>query len=312
MEDKVNYTAVGAFVLVLGAALIAAVLWLSAGIAGKKHYGTYQSIIRESVSGLSLDAPVKYLGVNVGKVSEIAIDPANSSQVRLRFRIETGTPIKEDTEAVLKTQGLTGIAFVELTGGTAGAKALAPATDDDIPTITSKLSLSTRLENVLTTVLASVDRMSENLNSVFDADNRAALKKTLTDTSALMHDLAAQKGNLSAGIADAARAARNTAQASAQFGKAIDRITVAADSVDKLGKTATTASESAGRSVDAAASGIQKVAADSGPALTQLLDELNQLAVSLQRLSEQTERNPNSLLLGAPKIKPGPGEKVTP
>ena len=312
MEDKVNYTAVGAFVLALGAALIGAVLWLSAGIAGKKQYGTYQSIIRESVSGLSLDAPVKYLGVNVGKVSEIAIDPANSSQVRLRFRIETGTPIKEDTEAVLKTQGLTGIAFVELTGGTAGAKALLAATDDDIPTIASKLSLSTRLENVLTTVLAGVDRMSTNLNSVFDGDNQAALKQTLADTSALMRELAAQKGNLSAGIADAARAARNTAQASLKFGKAIDRITVAADSVDKLGTTATVASESAGRSVDAAASGIQKVAADSGPALTQLLDELNQLAVSLQRLSEQTERNPNSLLLGAPKIKPGPGEKVTP
>ncbi len=312
MEDKVNYTIVGAFVLALGAALIAAVLWLSAGIAGKKQYGTYQSIVRESVSGLSLDAPVKYLGVNVGKVSEIAIDPTNSSQVRLRFRIETGTPIKEDTEAILKTQGLTGIAFVELTGGTAGAKALVPATHDDIPTITSKLSLSTRLENVLTTVLASVDRMSTNLNSVFDADNRSALKQTLADASALMHDLAAQKGNLSAGIADAALVARNTAQASIQFGKAIDRISLAADSVDKLGKTATAASESAGRSVDNAARGIQQVAADSGPALTQLLDELNQLAVSLQRLSEQTERNPNSLLLGAPKIKPGPGEKVTP
>ena len=312
MEDKVNYTIVGAFVLALGAALIAAVLWLSAGIAGKKQYGTYQSIVRESVSGLSLDAPVKYLGVNVGKVSEIAIDPTNSSQVRLRFRIETGTPIKEDTEAILKTQGLTGIAFVELTGGTAGAKALVPATHDDIPTITSKLSLSTRLENVLTTVLASVDRMSTNLNSVFDADNRSALKQTLADASALMHDLAAQKGNLSAGIADAALVARNTAQASIQFGKAIDRISLAADSVDKLGKTATSASESAGRSVDHAARGIQQVAADSGPALTQLLDELNQLAVSLQRLSEQTERNPNSLLLGAPKIKPGPGEKVTP
>ncbi|MEO7254699.1 MAG: MlaD family protein [Casimicrobium sp.] len=319
MEDKVNYTVVGAFVLALGAALIAAVLWLSAGITGKKHYDTYQSIIRESVAGLSLDAPVKYLGVNVGKVSEIVIDPKDSSQVRLRFRIETGTPIKEDTEAVLKTQGLTGIAFVELTGGTAGAKALVAANGDDIPTITSKLSLSTRLENVLTTVLANVDRMSDSLNAVFDAGNRAALKQTLADTSTLMHELAAQKGNLSAGIEDAARIARNTAQASAKFGKAIDRITaaadritVAADSVDKLGKTATTASESAARSVDAAANGIQKVAADSGPALTQLLEELNQLAASLQRLSEQTAQNPNSLLLGAPKIKPGPGEKVTP
>ncbi len=36
MEDKVNYTLVGAFVLVLGAALVAAVLWLAVGIGGQK------------------------------------------------------------------------------------------------------------------------------------------------------------------------------------------------------------------------------------------------------------------------------------
>lgn len=312
MDDKVNYAVVGAFVLLLGAALVAGVLWLAAGAGGKRQYDTYQSIVRESVAGLSIDAPVKYLGVDVGKVSEIVIDPANSRQVRLRLLIEHGTPIKQDSEAVLKTQGLTGIAYVELSGGTAGAPPLLAGVDGAIPTIASKPSLSTRLESVLTTVLANVDRMSGNLNAVFDAENRAALKQTLADAAVLAHALASQQAALSAGIADAALAARNTARASAQFDPAIARISAAADSVDKMAQVATGAAERAARSIDAAASGVQQVGVDTVPAIESLLGELNQLAVSLQRLSEQTERNPNSLLIGAPKPEAGPGEKVTP
>ena len=68
MDDKVNYTLVGAFVLVLGAVFVAAVLWLAAGLGGQRAVDTYQAVIRESVAGLNVDAPVKNLGVAVGKV----------------------------------------------------------------------------------------------------------------------------------------------------------------------------------------------------------------------------------------------------
>lgn len=312
MDDKVNYAVVGAFVLLLGAALVAGVLWLAAGAHGGKRYSPYQSIMRESVAGLNVDAPVKYLGVDVGKVREIAIDPANSSQVRLRFLIEQGTPIKMDTEAVLKTQGLTGIAYVELSGGTAASPPLRAAEAGEIPTIRSMPSLSTRLESVLTTVLASLDRMSTNLNATFDADTRAAVKQMLADTATLTHTLAAQQAALAGGIADAARTARNTARASEHFASAIDRVATAADSVDRMAKSVAAAGDRAGRSVEAAAGGFQEIRSDAEPALAQLLSELNQLAVSLQRLSEQTERNPNSLLMGAPQRKPGPGERAPP
>lgn len=312
MDDKVNYALVGAFVLLLGAVLVAGVLWLAAGAQRGKHYGTYQSIMRESVAGLNVDAPVKYLGVDVGKVKEIAIDPADPGQVRLRFLIEQGTPIKTNTEAVLKTQGLTGIAYIELGGGTADSPPLRAASADDIPTIPSKPSLSTRLESVLSTVLASVDRMSTNLNAVFDAETRAALRQMLGDTAALAHALAAQRAALSSGIADAARTARNTARASEQLDLAIERITKAADSVDRMAAKVDTASERVGGSVEAAAGSIQAIGTDAAPALANLLGEMNQLAASLQRLSEQTERNPNSLLVGAPAPKPGPGERPRP
>ena len=85
MEDKVNYSLVGAFVLALGAALVAGVLWLAAGVGGRQATDPYQAFIQESVAGLDLQAPVKYLGVDVGKVSGIEIDPQNPQQVRLRL-----------------------------------------------------------------------------------------------------------------------------------------------------------------------------------------------------------------------------------
>ncbi|MEO8102948.1 MAG: MCE family protein, partial [Betaproteobacteria bacterium] len=59
---------VGAFVLILGAALIAGVLWLASGGAFQKKYDLFLAVEEESVSGLNLNAPVKYNGVEVGKV----------------------------------------------------------------------------------------------------------------------------------------------------------------------------------------------------------------------------------------------------
>ena len=319
MEDKVNYALVGGFVLALGAALVAAVLWLAAGATTQKRYDPYQAIVTESVAGLNIDAPVKYLGVDVGKVREIGIDPQNSSQVRLKFLIERGTPIKQDTVAVLKTQGLTGIAYVELNGGSAASPPLVATAESPIPTIRSKPSLSARLENVFTTVLASLDRTSANLNAVLDAENRAVLKKALADIGTVAHTLAAQQGAIGAGIANAARTASNTARASAQLGPVIDklgpaieRIAVSADAVEKMAKAAGSAASSAGRAADGAGSAVQQLSAETLPELDRLLAEANRLAVSMRSLSEQTERNPASLLRGGPVLPPGPGEKARP
>ena len=312
MEDKVNYTLVGIFVLGLGAALVIAVLWLAAGLNTQKKYEPYQSVIKESVAGLSVAAPVKYLGVDVGKVSEIAIDPQNSRQVRVKFLIERGTPIKQDTEAVMKSQGLTGIAYIELSGGSVGSPPLLATSDVPVPLIRSKPSLSARLEDVLTSVLANVNRTAANLDAVLDAGNRAALKQTLADTASLVHALAAQQGTISAGIADGARTAKNAARASDRLGPAIERIATSADALRKMGSDISRTSDSAGRTVDTAASGVQQIVTETLPELQRLLAEMNALSASVRSLSEQTERNPSSLIRGAPQRQPGPGEQVRP
>lgn len=312
MEDKVNYTLVGSFVLVLGAALVAGVLWLAVGLGGQTKVNPYRSIITESVSGLNIDAPVKYLGVDVGKVSRIAIDPQNSRQVLLQFLIERGTPVKQDSEAVLKIQGLTGIAYVELSGGSEGSPPLVATASDPVPLIRSKASLSARIENVLGKVLGGLDTMSGNLNAMFDADNRAALKQTLADAAVVAHALAAQKEAIGSGLADGARAARLAAEAGKQLAPALTRITAAADEVEQMAQAAGAASVQAGVVVNAAAGGVQQLRNDTLPELARLITEMQQLAASLRQLSEQTERSPSSLLVGGPTRPLGPGERSTP
>jgi phospholipid/cholesterol/gamma-HCH transport system substrate-binding protein len=312
MDDKANTTLVGAFVLLLGAALVAGVLWLSAGLGGQQAMNAYQAVIQESVAGLNVDAPVKYLGVDVGKVSRIEIDPGNSQQVRLRFLIERGTPIKRDSLAVLKTQGLTGIAYVELSGGTAESPALLPGPDGVSPTIPFKLSLGARLENVLTNVLGNVDRVSNNLNAAFNAENQAALKSTLADSASLARALAGQRAVITAGLTDAARTARLLAVSGEQMAPTLAGIASSAQAVERMAEVAGKASAQAGQAAAAAASSVQQAGTDTLPELARLMAELNQLSASLMRLSEQTAASPSSLLVGGPAPRPGPGESARP
>lgn len=308
METKVNYAAVGAFVLILGAVLVAGLLWLASGGAFQKKYELYLAIEDESVAGLNLNAPVKYNGVDVGKVRQIELDPGNPERVNLIFAIERGTPIKEDTVAVLKTQGLTGIAYVELSGGADHAPLLRAAAGSEYPVIRTKPSLSARLENVLTSVLAKLDSTSNNLNAILSVENQAAFKSTLVDLASVAHTLAARKESIDAGLIDAARTMKNSAQASAGLEPLIARLGRSADAVEKMGNEVAQTSASAGETINSVGSDVNRFTAETLPQLERLLGELSVLTTSLRRLSEQTERNPSGLLFGHKPVPDGPGE----
>ncbi len=303
-----NFAVVGAFVLLLGTVLVAGALWLASGGALQKKYDLYLAIEDESVAGLNLNAPVKYNGVDVGKVRKIQLDPANPERVNLIFAIERGTPIKEDTVAVMKTQGLTGIAYVELSGGTRDALPLRPTEGSDYPVIRTKPSLSARLENVLTSVLTKLDSTSSNINAILSNENQAAFKNILADIASVAHTIAARKGEIDTGMVNAARTLENASRASAQAGPLIDRIGRSAEAVEKMGNAVALTSASAGKTVNSIGADVKRFTAETLPELERLLGELNVLSVSLRRLTEQTERNPASLLFGRKPVPEGPGE----
>ena len=288
----------------------------------QKKYDLYLAIVEESVAGLNLNAPVKYNGVDVGKVQHIQLDPNNPQRVRLHFAIERGTPIKIDTIAVLKTQGLTGIAYVELDGGAKNAPALVAVGNEPYPVIQTKPSLSTRLENILTSVLAKLDNTSSTIDSLLSAENRESFRSALADIAIVSKTVAQRKKEIDAGIINAARAADNTARATEKLNPILDKIqptveqltiTIAqinksAAAIEKAADETAIASNNAGKTVTTVGSNFERYTAETLPEIQRLLAELNALSASLKRLSEQTERDPASLLRGRSATPSGPGE----
>ena len=304
-----NYALVGAFVLALGAVLIAGVLWLASGGAWQKQYDLYLAVEDESVAGLNLNAPVKYNGVDVGKVRSIELDLANPQRVNLLFAIERGTPVKEDTIAVLKTQGLTGIAYVELSGGAIGSPPLRAKPGSRYPEIRTKPSLSARLENILTSVLTKLDGTSNAINAILGVENQAAFKSALADIAIVARTVAARRDTIDAGITQAGRTLDNTAKATVQMEAVVARIGRSADAVEKMGNEVAKTSASAGQAVDAIGPDVKRFSTETLPELERLMGELGILSKSLRRLSEQTTRDPRGLIFGRSPVPEGPGEK---
>ena len=303
-----NYALVGGFVLLLSTVLIAAALWLASGGTFQKKYDLYLAVEDESVAGLNLNAPVKYNGVDVGQVQQIHLDSLNPQRVNLLFAIERETPIKEDTVAVLRTQGVTGIVYVELSGGTLNAPPLRAAPGAPYPVIRTKPSLSARLENVLTSVLAKIDTTSNRINVFLSEENQVALKNALADMATVARTVAARKDTLDAGITNAARTLDNTARATAKLGAVLERIDHSAAAVENMGKEVAKTSVSTAKTVDSVGADVKRFSTETLPELERLLGELSVLSTSLRRLSEQTERDPRGLIFGRQPVPAGPGE----
>ena len=125
METRANYFLVGLFVLALVAGTFVLLMWLGrSGLQDDRVL--YYIYARGSVTGLQNGAPVQYRGVPVGTVTDIAIDADNVELIQVTVAIKAGTPIKTDTVAQLQLQGITGLSFVQLSGGTREAPMLEP------------------------------------------------------------------------------------------------------------------------------------------------------------------------------------------
>jgi len=113
MEREANYAAVGAFVLLVALLGALFVYWYS-DTREHRDYNRYEIYFTGSVSGLDKGGAVRYLGVGVGRVIDIRIDPRDSSRVQVIVDIDARTPVSAHTVAELQLQGVTGLLFIDL------------------------------------------------------------------------------------------------------------------------------------------------------------------------------------------------------
>ncbi|MDH3788941.1 MAG: MlaD family protein [Xanthomonadales bacterium] len=297
MISKTSYALVGAFVLILSAALIWGVLWISSG-GPPQDYDSYLVYMTDSVSGLNVDAPVKFKGVDVGKVQQISIDAENPDRVRLVLLVRRGTPITEDTVANLEYQGLTGIANVNLSGGWGDSLPLGRRESDELPVIPSRSSIFSHLDLTLSDLLYNLIETSASLNDLLNEENRANVSRSIENIANLTEKFADQSRQLDGIIEDLAATLENTRAASVGLPELILQFSRSAESISEMADQIGAVSENFATDINTTTL----------PEIGAMVHELRLAAENLRRMSEALVENPSVLIYGSPEPRPGPGE----
>jgi len=317
MYSKVNYTIVGLFVLLFGAAMVWFAFWL-AKYGLDEELDIYRLEIKESVAGLSTDSNVKLHGVNVGTVKDIRINPENIERVEILVNIKQGIPIKEDMVAHTKMFGVTGLLSIEIDGGTNSAKTLVP-TEDYIPLIQTKPSLLSKLSNnlgglseKLENLLAQSEKLLsdqniESMETILDNTEKLTAKGSVVEDKALASleeiDLTLQEfrvamKNINKKFEEATGDFKKMQEDFAQ----IKEVTV--PTVDKLMETS--------KNFNRVALKVEKSLNRGDYNLKKILEpaiiDTQILLKELSTMSRELEQNPSGILFKSRKSRRGPGE----
>lgn len=315
MENKSHALAAGAFVLAVAALLVGLAMWLLRDVANTV---AYELVSSEAVSGLQPQAPVRFKGVAVGKVTDISFDPTNRANVLVRLAVAADAPVTKSTFATLAYQGVTGLSFVQLDDPGGSSEPL-PRGPNGPPRIPLRPNLFGQLSDQAQDLVSKLDTSVERVNALLAPDNQAAL-------------IAAVK-ELGGAAREAGAAARSLGQLAAHTDKTIEaQFGPRHSSIPQLVKQATSTLktlEGAGVQANAAALELKRgVATATGPG--GLLDRLSESAGTItsttlpqiQHLTEDASRtirrldriansvgeNPQVFIYGSGAIPPGPGE----
>jgi len=274
METKANYVLIGLFTLfgIMGA--LGLLLWL-AKVEVDRQYA-YYDILFEDVSGLGSASDVRYNGLPVGQVVGLELDGDDSSQVRVRIEIAADTPVNTETVAQLQSQGVTGVSFVALSGGSETSVAL--PSNSEIP------SERTALQSVFEGAPVVLDRaveLLENINDVFDTQNRDAVSQMLE--------------NLSSASARIDTVLSDFETLSGDLGSAAREIATFTDRLDTLADTAETTLTTATGTLETANVTVARIGAFTADDLRPLAEDLRTATQTANRVIDEVGVQANEI-----------------
>ncbi len=311
MDPRVNYTLVGLFVLVLGTGLIAAAIWLS-GQGDKRSFETYVAYMRESVAGLNPRAAVKYRGVDVGLVRRIDLD--KEGRVRLLLDVEAGTPLNDNTAAVLSSFGITGLVFVDLKAIpklAARACTRIGKQDERYPEIRTCPSLLAEVSSLPVEVKAAVRQVQQAAAGIerFLAapETRGSLGRVLQNLERLSGTLAANDQAIVEALQQVNVVLRDTADATRRLPAVVEHAGQTLAGFRGTAASIHKAVENLDGLIAELRADLRQVTAGPVAQSEPLITELRQATLALRRLAGELERQPNLLIYGRTR-PPGPGE----
>lgn len=189
MNGRNSYLVVGIFV-VTGLALLIIMIVNFAGGRSSEPNERYTVLFQRDISGLTLGAPVRYLGVEVGQVIEMRLINFDGTKVRVDLEVLQSTPITTASYASLAFQGVTGVAFIGLAADQNEQTRSLVADDFDYPIIpTRDVGLAAILSEA-PEITHQVAQLLDRASRLVSDDNIAALSGSLANIEKLTESFA--------------------------------------------------------------------------------------------------------------------------
>ncbi|OHE21008.1 MAG: mammalian cell entry protein [Sulfurimonas sp. RIFOXYD12_FULL_36_11] len=281
----------------------------------------YAIYFDESVSGLNLDAPVKYKGINVGKVTALNINPKNSEQVEILISVLKSTPIKSSTVAQLTSQGITGLSYINLSFGDESSEFLKAQKGQEYPVIKTIPSLLIKLENTVGDLTINLSETLQRTRELLKEENQAEFSLLLKNSAIFMSKMNQTLDDET--IANLQQTMKNLNSVSKRLDEMMPRVEkLIENSVaweDSVSASFTSIMKSyvgiAGsmntfnKALQSGDFNLKEMSSDILPTMNNTLLDMQSLIIKMQETLSKHERSPSDILFMQEQIKKGPGEK---
>ncbi len=312
MEPRANFILIGAFTIATALALFFFVIWLGK-FAVDQDYNYYDIIFEEAVTGLGNRGAVMFNGIQVGEAIRLNVDPTNPARVIVRVRTAADTPIRADTKAQLGYQGFTGVAFIDMKGGSPNSPMLEDIAQQRVPVIVAETSALQSLLSSGGTVFENINDLLVRVNRIISDDNVERINNVLGNIELTSEELALHRSAIGDSL-DGLRVAMDSANATLER---VDDISADFESYwdnhgQQFGNDLLTISEDAREAVTQARAVVQRLdgifnrneaaldefAQDGLGQIAPTLQDFRLLVNRLESVARNFENNPSGFLLG--------------
>jgi phospholipid/cholesterol/gamma-HCH transport system substrate-binding protein len=297
MDRSTNYVVVGAFVLLVIGMALSFVYWYT-DQRDKRTYQRYEIYYDGSVSGLTAGSPVRYLGVDVGKVARIMLDPKNRKRVEVVADIEESAPIDTRTLALLSLQGVTGLLFIDLEEDPKATSNGPLPMGERYPVIRSAPSDLDLFLRSLPALANHATDLVDHMDQVFSEENVKNFKALLANTRVASDKAPVLVHEIEDLVANLRHTSDEVDTAAADF----DRVTNDADiktslaNIRRISESLASATDRLNEFVTQNEPALSRFTGQGLPELERLLHESRAAVRDIRDLSRSLQQNPGELL----------------
>ncbi|GAB4523031.1 MAG: MlaD family protein [Parvularculaceae bacterium] len=311
METRAHYVLIGSFALAMIAGAFLFILVLDQ-VAADRDFDRFDIIFNDPVTGLSVGGSVRFNGIAIGEVEDLTLSPTNPNQVIARIRVRGGLPIKTDTIAQLEFAGVTGLSFIQLSGGSPDAPLLTDVRDG-VPRIIATPSEFQRLFTGGGDIVESVNEALIGVISLLNEENIRNVQQIISDIRAVTSAFAENTEEIDSALTDFAELAAVLGDASGDLARLTASLSHIAEQGESLIGEDVDSLVAEARTTLAATDGLireaQAILSENRAAFREFsenglveagfaISEARSMIAALDRLARAIERDPSRFLFG--------------